>query len=555
MRGRFFAPFVVAACVSLGGARDACALVPIPGDPVVTSQGKLAGTRLDSGVKAYLGVPYAAAPVRGLRWKPPQPAKWDGVWVADRKGPECIQVLRPHNINHYFGEEPTGEDCLYLNIWVPAGAQPNSQLPVIVFIYGGGGTIGSSGIAIYGGEQVAREGAVFVNFNYRVGALGFMAHPELTKEQGGHSGNYGYLDQNAALRWIHDNIAAFGGDPQKVVITGQSFGAGSVAAQLFSPLSKGLFRAAAMWSACNFKTSGPDLATAEQAGLELQKRLGAASLEDLRNIPADRILAAQSETQVGVNVRGIRTPPLIDGYFTVADKATLLAKKEVNDVPIIASSNGDDLDANQSPLTRAKTVAEFQRVARELYGANADQFLRLFPVKSDADVYAAAHAAARESGMLEASRTCAQLQSQATKSRAYVGLFDHKHPYVQGVKIADQNPLTIGAYHTADVPYWFGTLDAFNLFRPTRAWTAEDRKLSDTMLHSLIAFADSGTPKLNDVAWPAWNKRDEAYVVFAETPKAEKLPTARMDWLASHAPATPPAAAAPATAPTTGPRD
>jgi para-nitrobenzyl esterase len=226
---------------------------------------------------------------------------------------------------------------------------------VIVFIYGGGGTIGSSGIAIYGGEEVARHGAVFVNFNYRVGALGFMAHPELTREQGGHSGNYGYLDQNAALRWIHDNIAAFGGDPAKVIITGQSFGAGSVAAHLFSPLSKGLFRGAAMWSACNFTTTGPDLATAEQAGLELQKRLGVNSLEDMRNVPADRILAAQSENQVGVSVRGVRTPPLIDGYFTVADKSTLLSRKELDDVPIIASSNGDDLDASQSPLTRTQT--------------------------------------------------------------------------------------------------------------------------------------------------------------------------------------------------------
>jgi para-nitrobenzyl esterase len=542
-------------CTMIAGAMlafgpEARSMVPIAADPVTTTGGKVAGTLLASGVKAYLGVRFAAPPVQQLRWKPPQPIKWDGVWVADRKGPECIQVLRPHNINHYFGEEPTGEDCLYLNIWTPASATANSHLPVIVFIYGGGGTIGSSGIAIYGGEEVAQQGAVFVNFNYRVGALGFMAHPELTREQGGHSGNYGYLDQNAALRWIHDNIAAFGGDPGKVVITGQSFGAGSVAAQIFSPLSKGLFRGAAMWSACNFTTAGPDLATAEQAGLELQKRLGAASLEDMRNVPADRILAAQSENQVGMSVRGIRTPPLIDGYFTVADKATLLARKEVNDVPIIASSNGDDLDANQSPLTRAKTVAEFQSIARRMYGANADAFLRVFPVKSDADVYAAAHAAARENGMLKASRTCAQLQSQDNRSPAFVGLFAHKHSYVPGVKIADQNPLTIGAYHTADVPFWFGTLDAFNMFRPTRAWTSEDRRLSDTMLHSLIAFADTGTPQLDAVKWPAWSRRDEKYVVFADTPKIEKLNVVRMDWLASNAPES-----SPEGGPATSPRD
>ncbi len=239
-------------CATLLASVMSCAgfgMTPISGDPVETSGGKLAGTLLPSGVKAYLGVRYAAPPTQDLRWRPPLPARWDGVWVADRKGAECIQVLRPHDINHYFGEEPSGEDCLYLNIWVPPEAKPGSKLPVIVFIYGGGGTIGSSGMAVYDGENVARQGAIFVNMNYRVGALGFMAHHELTQEQGGHSGNYGYLDQNAVLRWVHDNISVFGGDPGKVVLTGQSFGAGSVAAHIFSPLSRGLFRAAAMWSA------------------------------------------------------------------------------------------------------------------------------------------------------------------------------------------------------------------------------------------------------------------------------------------------------------------
>jgi para-nitrobenzyl esterase len=242
---------------------------------------------------------------------------------------------------------------------------------------------------------------------------------------------------------------------------------------------------------------------------------------------------------------------LIDGYFTVADKSSVLARKELNDVPIIASSNGDDLDANQSPLTRAKTVAEFQSIARQLYGASADEFLRLFPVKTDADVYAAAHAAARENGMLKASRTCAQLQSQANRSPAYIDLFAHKHSYVPGVKIADQDPVTIGAYHTADVPFWFGTLDAFNMFRPTRAWTNEDRKLSDTMLRSLVAFADSGSPQLKDFTWPAWSKKSEQYVVFGDAPKVEKLPVSRMDWLAAH----PLQAPAPGATPPRGPRD
>lgn len=530
---------VVALCTVavMAFAAPALSMVPIDGDPVVTDGGKVAGTQLPSGVRAYLGIRYAAPPTQDLRWKPPQPIKWDGIWVADRKGPECIQVLRPHDINHYFGEEPSGEDCLYLNIWTPAAAKPGANLPVIVFLYGGGGTIGSSGMAIYGGENAARHGAVFVNLNYRVGSLGFMAHPELTKEQGGHSGNYGYLDQNAALKWIKANVAAFGGDPSKVIITGQSFGASSVAAHIFSPLSKGLFRGAAMWSACNFMTAGPNLETAERAGLEMQKRLGAASLQQMRYAPADRILALQAESQVGLSVQGIRTPPLIDGYFTVSEKEAALAGHQVNDVPIMVSSNGDDIDANQSPLTRAKTVKEFQDIARQMYGANADEFLRRFPVKNDSDVYEAAHAAARENGMLKSSRTCAQLQSKHNKSAAYVSIFSHKHPYVPGVQIADQNPETIGAYHTADVPYWFGTFEAFNIFRPTRNWTAYDKQLSDTMLHSLIALADTGTPDVEQLKWPAWSARNEQYVRLGDAITTAKLQSARMDWLAAHPPA------------------
>jgi para-nitrobenzyl esterase len=172
-------------------------VTPIPGDPVATQSGSVAGKLLLSGVRAYLGIPYAAAPVRELRWRATRPLPpWADVNNADRIAPECIQVLRRHNLNHYFGEEPTSEDCLYLNIWVPADARPDGKRPVLVYIYGGGFTIGSGGMALYGGENVARDGAIFVNFNYRLGALGFMAHPELAKESPQRaSGNYGLLDQ------------------------------------------------------------------------------------------------------------------------------------------------------------------------------------------------------------------------------------------------------------------------------------------------------------------------------------------------------------------------
>ncbi len=525
-------------------ACGAQAMQPLTGDPVGTTGGALAGTRLASGVRAYLGVPFAKPPVGELRWRAPEPVRWPGVWNADRKGPECIQVLRPHDINHYFGEEPTGEDCLYLNIWAPAGAKAGDRRPVIVFIYGGVGTIGSSGMANYDGETIARRGAVFVNFNYRVGLLGFMAHPELSREQGGHSGDYGYLDQNAALKWVRDNIARFGGDPGKVVITGQSFGAGSVAAQMLSPLSRGLFRGAMMSSACGLADGGmiggaAPLAEAEAVGLEVQKRLGAADLRAMRNVPADRILAQQAETQVGANVQGVRAPPVIDGYFLPRPKAELVASRVGSDVPFIAGSNGDDLDSNRSPLTRARTVAEYEAAARRMYGPDAGEFLRRFPARSDGEVQPMAHRAAIEGGFLQSSRACAEQQTRLGRSSVYVDLFTHRHPYAAGAAFADQDPRTVGAYHTADVPYWFDTLDRYR----GRAWTAYDRDLAERMTRALIALAETGSPSTAAHPWPAWSASSPGYLVLGDDVTVAAMDLGRMDWLAAHpaAEAAPPA--------------
>jgi para-nitrobenzyl esterase len=532
------------------------AMMPLPGDPVATASGKIAGTRLNSGVKAYLGVPFAKPPTGDLRWKPPQPIGWDGVWNADRRGAECIQVLRAHDINHYFGEEATSEDCLYLNLWAPAEAKPGDGRPVIVFIYGGGGTLGSSGMANYGGENIAKRGAIFVNFNYRVGMLGYMAHPELTQEQGGHSGNYGYLDQNAVLNWVHDNIAKFGGDPNKVVISGQSFGAGSVAAQVTSPLSKGLFRGAMMSSACNFGGAGmiggvAPLAEGEKAGLELQKRLGAQDLAAMRNVPADRILALQEENQLGLSVRGVRAPSVVDGYFWTGTKEQAFASNQASDVPVIASSNGDDLDSARYPLTRARNVADYEAMARQVYGAAADQFLQLYPAQADADVQPMVHRAAMENGMMMNSRSCADVQAKHGTAPVYIDTFVRKHPYAPGVRIADQNPATVGAYHAADVPYWFDTLDTYNWQRPTRVWTDYDRELTGHMAGALIAFAETGSPGTPKLNWPAWSAQSPQYLEFGDTFVVQTMDLTRMDWLAAH----PPAPAANAELERTGARD
>lgn len=528
-----------AAAASLAGSSVAGAapMIPISGDPVATKSGQVSGTRLDSGVKAYLGIPLAKPPVNDLRWRPPEPNSWKGIWNADRKGPECIQVLRPHDINHYFGEEASGEDCLTMNVWAPSEAKPGEKRPVIVFIYGGGGTIGSSGMANYDGEKVAQRGAIFVNFNYRVGLMGFMAHPELTKEQGGHSGNYAYLDQNLALRWIRDNIAAFGGDPDKVVISGQSAGAGGVAAQLTSPLSKGLFRGAVMMSSCNLTGGGVPLADGEKIGLEVQRRLGAADLAALRNVPADRILAQQSESQVGASVQGVRAPAVIDGYFWRYAKDVALTAGEGSDVPIIASSNGDDIDSGNSPLTKAKTVAEYREIAGKMYGDKAADFLKLYPVKTDSDVKAVAHAAAMENGMVKNSRTCADVKARTGNTATYIATFMRRHPYAPGLKLPDQDVATVGAYHTADVPYWFDTMHHYNRFRTTRVPTDWDRQLTDQMVASLIAFADTGSPSTAAMAWPAYTAKAPQYLELGDKVTVKKLDLKRMDWQAANPPA------------------
>lgn len=530
------------AATFVAGTSAPAAMNPIGGDPIMTGSGRVSGTMLSSGVRAYLGIPFAEPPVGNLRWAAPKPAKWEGIFNADRKGPECIQVLRPHNINHYFGEEPSSEDCLTMNVWTPPTARVGAKLPVIVFIYGGGFTIGSSGMANYDGENVAKAGAVYVNFNYRVGALGFLAHPELTKEQGGHSGNYALMDQQLALQWIHDNIDKFGGDPDKVLIMGQSAGARSVALQMFNPMAKGLFRAAVMSSGCNFvgenQTGGTmmTLPEAEKVGLQYQEKLGAKNLEDLRALPADRILAVQSETQVGAHVEGVRIQgAIVDGYVLPRQNFEMLASGDIAHVPIIASYNSDDIDAAGSPLSRVKTVAEYKAAVEKLYGANAEAYLKLFPIASDAEVAAKAKRYATMAGLEKSSRQCA-LAMQKMGVNGYVDEYTRKHPYAPGVKIADQDIATVGAYHTSDVPYWLNTLDKYNMLRTTRVWTDADRALSAQMLGALIAMADTGSPSTKALPWTPLTTKTDVKMIFDVPARLEPLDAKRLDWLAAHPP-------------------
>lgn len=493
---------------------------------VTVDSGRLAGVKLEGGVNAWYGVPYAAAPVRELRWRPPQPLPaWRGVFHADRKGPECIQLLRRKDINHYFGEEATSEDCLTMNIWAPASAKAGSRLPVVVFIHGGGFTVGSSGMALYGGANVAARDAVFVNFNYRLGILGFMAHPELTAESPhGASGNYGFLDQVAALRWVQKNIARFGGDPSRVTISGQSAGGSSVVSLMASPLARGLFQRAFVQSGPALGSPSPTLAESEQTGLEVQKAVGAKSLAEMRQLPADRVFVVQRDFQFG-DSGSVNVKPNIDGYFLPASLAAIFAAGKQNDVPLLAGFTRDDI--SPSPLRLARTVQDFRNGASKVYGANAERFLALYPVASDADAEKMGKLAARHAMMEKGTRKLAQAQAGTGKAPVYMYMFSRVHPMNPAAPVFDSPQ---GAYHTSDVPYWFQTQDALNMFRPTRLWTTQDRALSARMMDSMLAFARTGNPATRTTPWPAWRPDSEQYVDFGDAVAIERQNAAQLDF-------------------------
>jgi para-nitrobenzyl esterase len=501
----------------------------VPEDPVVVNGGAITGKLLDSGVRAYFGVPYAAPPVRDLRWREPQPvAPWKGVYHADRKAPECIQVLRRHDLNHYFGEEATSEDCLYLNIWAAGGAKPGAKLPVIVYVYGGGFTVGSSGMAMYGGEKLAKKGIVFVNFNYRVGALGFLAHPELSAESPHHaSGDYGFLDQIAALQWIKRNISQFGGDPDNVTVSGQSAGAASVSALEASPLAKDLFQRAFAMSLSFFddRLALPKLTVAEKTGQEVQKALGAVSIAEMRAMPADKILAVQKDCQLGC-AGTITIWPAIDGYFLPDAAPAIFAAGQQNDVPTVV---GFTRDESSNDLRTAANLDAYVGAARKLYGDRADKFLKLYPAHDDAEARHMGETAAREALVEAGTRKWALAERATGKAPFYMYMFSRVHPFADDPKLFD-HPQAIGAYHTSDVPYWFQTQDALNLFRTTRNWTPLDRELADEMSDCLVAFARSGNPATQAVAWPAWTKEAEQYVEFGDTISIRSESIERMEF-------------------------
>lgn len=476
---------------------------PAQAEPIAVDGGQVEGTTLPSGVAAWLGVPFAAPPLRDLRWKPPQPVvPWQGTLHADRFAPECLQPLRGSLQNHYFGNEATSEDCLYLNIWAPPKA---AKAPVVVWIYGGGFNIGSASMANYSGEPMAREGVVRVNIAYRVGALGFLAHPALSAESGHGSGNYGLMDQIAALQWVKRNIARFGGDPDNVTIVGQSAGAMSVALLQLSPMARGLFARAVAMSGSPFGGMlGPaPLAQGEAQGLALQKELGAASLAEMRSLPGDRIVAATAP----------RAPIVRDGQVVTGSAEEVFAAHAQSDVPVLI---GYTRDESFRPLGPVTTPQELKAAVTARFGTAADAILAAYagsdPARAAADI-------ARDATVGRQMADWAAAQRRFGTQPVYAYLFARRQPYAPGVVFSDHDPATVGAYHTGDVPYWLRTRPALNMFRQTRAWQPVDQALEGTMAGALLAFARSGVPQSAPIGpWPALDPRRPRLVLLGEQP-------------------------------------
>ena len=493
----------------------AIAAMPLAGlaasSTVKVEQGTLQGTA-EQGLTVYRGVPFAAPPVGDLRWRAPQPAaKWEGVRKADKFAPQCVQSMGPPR----QGEEAPAmsEDCLYLNVWSPANSS-SSKIPVLVWIYGGGFNAGATSIPTYSGEVLARKGVVLVSIAYRVGPLGFMAHPELSAESAQHvSGNYGMLDMIAGLQWIKNNIARFGGDPNKVTIFGESAGGIAVSQLCASPLAKELFQGAISESGGSFghyrATGQPgenmrSLADAERGGLTLAANAGAANIAELRKMPADRIMTATRGT------RGMAWP-IVDGYVIPDDQYNLYDAKKFNDTPILVGYNSDE-GASFSP---PRTSREYIDNTKRRYGTFADSLLSAYPA-GDGKPPKTARDLQRDAAFGWHTWLWARLQSQKGSGKAFLYLFDQHPDYP-----ADSPRAGYGAPHGREVAYVFGHLNDLRGEQPTPA----DHVISDAMVTYWTNFAKYGDPNgKGSPAWPAFSDQNPSVMYFAGTPHTGPVP-------------------------------
>ncbi len=455
---------------------------------VRVAQGVLEGIEAAKpGVRAFLGIPYAAPPVGDKRWTAPEPpASWQGVRSAGKFGNRCIQT---HPFPDMLFQSPAeSEDCLTLSVWTPA--KPGDHLPVMVWIHGGGFFSGASDEQRHDGSALASKGVVLVAINYRLGVMGFLAHPELTAESPQHaSGNYGLLDQIAALHWVRDNIAVFGGDPQNVTIFGESAGSLAVSALMTSPLARGLFHKAIGESGAYAGARGPiSLAEAERRGTELASAVGAASLTQLRATPPAKVIDA-----LGNNFA--RFSPIVDGYVLPSDPADVFIAGKQSHVPLLAGWNSAEI---KLPPT---TVAAFEQQLATAFPQDLDSARVVYPAHDDRGARASAIALASDNFIAHGTWKWLELHAATGGVPVYRYLFDQPMPTDSGPPPADDP----GAAHAMDIEYVFETLDSRHL-----AWRDVDRKVADVTATMWTNFAKRGDPNGPGVpAWPAWNAPGE----------------------------------------------
>ncbi|MBD2723098.1 carboxylesterase/lipase family protein [Hymenobacter armeniacus] len=495
MRAHFFSLIFLVTLlpsgVKAGHSRPVGALA---GPRATTAHGVVEGTAESSGIRSFKGVPYAQPPVGALRWREPQPPKsWTGVRQAKAFGPRAMQL--PEYADMVFRAAGTSEDCLYLNVWTPAKSA-RERLPVLVYFYGGGFRTGDGSEPRYDGEQMARQGIVAVTVNYRLGVFGFLAHPELTRESPHHSsGNYGLLDQAAALRWVRQNIAAFGGDPARVTIAGESAGSISVSLQLASPLNEGLVAGAIGESGAAFASflAPVPLAKAEAAGEGFASGVGAPSVAALRALPAERLLAAAGP--------GRHFPSTIDGYFLPQSPAVIYAAGQQARVPLLAGWNSEEMNYKTLLGSEPPTVAGYENAVRRAYGPAAEEVLEAYLATSAAAVVTAATDLAGDRFMGYSTWKWLELHRQTAGQPVYRYLFARARPEL--VASGQQTPGPRGAVHSAEIEYALGNLPLNKAY----AWTPEDYQVSKTMQAYFVNFIKTGNPNgAGLLAWPALEK-------------------------------------------------
>jgi para-nitrobenzyl esterase len=444
-----------------------------------------------SGVRVYKGIPYAAPPIGRLRWRPPEPAAaWTGVRPTREFGAHSVQGVVWDDIDLSGAE--TSEDCLHLNVWTPAALGTEARLPVMVWIHGGGFVVGSGAEPRYDGARLAARGIVVVTVNHRLNALGFLAHPELTAESEHHSsGAYGFLDLVAALRWVKSNIAAFGGDPDKVTIAGESAGSQATSALMASPLAKGLFARVIGESGAMFASPSRALATLEEAevvGLGFMRRLGARSLAEMRALPADVILAAAP---------GLGFRPIIDGWFLPRPPAEIFAVGEHSDVPLMAGWNRDE-GFNFTLHQGDDAKRPYVDLARAIFGERTDELLQHYPGGSPETEAASARALGGDLVIIHPTWAWIEAQKQNGRADIFRFRFDRAPLTPQGW-FGERDSRDAGSFHAGELLYVFDNLHAF-------PWLHEDadRELAKLASSYWVNFVANGDPNGPDLPhWPS----------------------------------------------------